>query len=191
MPKKDFYAVGIGSSAGGLSALCEFFAHLSATTNAAFFLIPHLSRHYKSQLHLILANYTSMPIIQVVERTKIEPGTIFILVENTCMFLDNEDGFLAVRKRDDNDIINKAIDIFFESLARFKSRAIGIILSGVGEDGSKGICRIEDEGGIVLVQSPASSEFDGMPNATIFNDSPKKIGTPAQLAEHVAELFSD
>ena len=177
-----FFGVGIGASAGGQKALCEFFAALPSDTGAAYFVATHLLRDFKSELDAILQRYTDMPVIRVTETMPIRPDTVYVLVENTMMFIIDDE--LNIRARSESEMINKAANIFLSSLAgSFKEKAVAIILSGSGDDGVEGIREINKYRGTVLVQSPQSSQHSGMPFAAIQSDHPTAIKKPSGLAK--------
>jgi chemotaxis response regulator CheB len=176
-----FAVVGIGASAGGLQALQTFFEHIPAGTDIAFVVIVHIPRQPASNLHQILSRICKLPVHRVDVNTRIESGNVYVIIEG--YYLLSVDGSLVLMKRDEHDKINKAIDIFFDSMAQdFQSRAAGIILSGTGTDGLHGVKAIEDRGGFVMVQDPESARFDGMPMSIIAFDHPDIIDTPENLA---------
>lgn len=182
--KRDFFAVGIGASGGGLEALGRFFDHVPFNPNIAYIVITHIKRDYKSRLGSLLSTHTNLPIISVRENTTISPGNIYLMVENTFVTVQN--GELIVRERMPHEIINKAVNIFFSSLAAdFGERAVGIILSGAGDDGLDGANAISREGGYIMTQTPDSSLFSGMPINIIQHDHPAAILDPDDLASQL------
>jgi len=187
--EKEFYVVGIGSSAGGLKALKEFFRRLPTTIPAAFIVITHLNRDRHSILNDLLATQTAIPVARVDEDVQILPGNIYVLTENTSLTIRN--GWLKVAPRDQK-ILNSSVDIFFSSLAdEFKARAIGIILSGGGNDGLEGALHLAESGGKVMVQNPLTAEVTGMPESIIDHDHPSDILNPTKLAEKLIELCKE
>jgi two-component system chemotaxis response regulator CheB len=184
LPMKDFFAVGIGASGGGIGALSDFFDQVSSHDDIAYIVITHIKRDHFSRLDEILARHTHLPVIRVTEDTRVLPGHVYLLVEN--LFLTIEDGTLIIAKREEHDIINRAVDIFFKTLAAdFGNKAVGIILSGGGQDGLEGIKAIEKAGGYVMVQTPDSSQFSGMPLSAIELDQPNFVDTPKNLAQQL------
>jgi two-component system CheB/CheR fusion protein len=182
--KRDFFAVGVGASGGGLEALGKFFDHVPFDPQIAYIVITHIKRDYKSRLGKLLSAHTNLPIISVRENTVINPGNIYLMVENT--FVTVEDGELIVRERMPDEIVNKAINIFFRSLAAdFGEKAIGIVLSGAGDDGLDGAIAISREGGYIMTQTPDSSLFSGMPISIIEHDHPSAILDPDDLARQL------
>ena len=182
--KHDFFAVGIGASAGGLSAIREFLKPIPAKTGIAYIVVTHLTRQHKSRLDELLKKSTPLPVCRLAADTRLEPDHLYVLAENSMVTL--HDGVLTVRERGENEVLNNAVDIFFTSLASdFEEKAVGVILSGCGSDGLKGSKAIKNHGGVVLVQSPESSQFAGMPETIITEDHPVAEAAPANLAEEL------
>src|SRR5690606_25905885 len=97
----------------------------------------------------------------------------------------NSEG-LYLEKRETKAVPNFTVDLFFESLAStFKENSVGVVLSGTGSDGARGVLDIKGNGGMVMVQSPESASFDSMPTVSISSDHPDYIGTPEQLAREL------
>ncbi len=160
------YIVGIGASAGGLNALEHFFDVMPTDSGMAFVIIQHLSPDFKSLMDDLLSRHTSMNIHRVTNGIDLKPNSIYLIPPKTMMTIKDEKLFLTEKVASQH--MELPIDIFFNSLADdVGSRAIGIILSGTGSDGSRGILSIHNNGGLVLVQSPESSQFDGMPRTAI------------------------
>ncbi len=186
----EFYVVGIGASAGGLKALEEFFDHLPADSNAAFVVIQHLSPDFKSLMKELLEQHTTMRVRRVVDEIFLEANTIYLITPQNNLIVRQRQLYLTSRSTATlHPKINFPIDIFFESLAvEYGDRAIGIIFSGTGSDGTKGLQAINEAGGITLVQSPATAEFDGMPQSAILNSVVDQVLSPRELAESIAEI---
>jgi two-component system, chemotaxis family, protein-glutamate methylesterase/glutaminase len=184
--QNGFFVAGIGSSAGGLDAMIDFFNHVDPQAAAAFVVVSHLPREYETKLHQILSGVTSMKAELIQRDTAILPNHVYVLPGHLRVKIVHD--VLIVRQRGEEEIKNHAIDEFLLSLAKDKGNlAIAIILSGLGKDGSEGAKAIHAAGGIVLVQSPASAQYGVMPMATIKEDHPAEILTPVQLGE----IFSD
>ena len=180
--EKPLLVIGVGASAGGLQALTDFFGHVDTTTGVAFVIIQHLHSGSKSKLDYFMSRTTRMEVHRVTSDTKLDANHVYVLPEAKMMTIEN--GTLKLRERAGDEIINRAVDIFFKSLAAdCKERAIGIILSGTGSDGLEGAKAIEDAGGIILVQDPATTKFNGMPSQIVKNNHPTLILPPAELAE--------
>ncbi len=180
-PVEDsIYVVGIGASAGGLEALERFFRTVPADSGMAFVVIQHLSPDFKSLMDELLARFTSMRIIRVQAPTVIEANSIYLLPPRKDMVI--EEGLLVMKDRSPEQLLHLPINRFFASLARAKQeKAVAIVLSGTGSDGSLGVADIHDYGGLVLVQSEASAKFDGMPRSAIATGFVDAVGTPEEL----------
>src|ERR1700753_1401886 len=164
--KDPFFYVGIGASAGGHDALIEFFSHLLPGTRAAYFISTHLPRYHKTNLSDTIARHTQMSVVDVDRTLEIRPSTVYMPAENVLMTFEN--AAHVIPKKIAAATINRTIDAFLLSLAEcFKQRSIGVILSGGDSDAAMGAIDIYNHGGQVIVQSPASSLFKAMPNATI------------------------
>ena len=158
----ELVVVGIGASAGGLEALQHFFDNLSATTDMAFVVVQHLSPDFKSLMDELLARHTRLPIHLVENAMLVEPGHIYLIPPKKEMIISG--GRLLLSERDRQHELTLPIDVFFRSLAQdCGPRAIAIVLSGTGSDGSRGICDVHEGGGLVIVQDLESAQFDGMP----------------------------
>ena len=185
--KNTFFYVGIGASAGGHDALIEFFSHLPPSTRAAYFVSTHLPRYHKTKLSEIISRHTQMSIVEVNRPIEIRPSNVYMPAENTLMTF--EDAVRVVPKKIAAATMNRTIDAFLLSLAEcFKQRSIGVILSGGDSDAAMGAIDIYNHGGQVIVQSPASSLFKAMPNATINRDHPILVDSPARLAAKITEM---
>jgi len=184
--KYDFWVVAIGSSAGGLQPLIKMLNGLAESTKATFIIIPHLLRTGKSNLDYLLSKHSKMPAIRAVHGMPLEPQKIYILPENKVMTLKN--GFLILRDRRPDEIINHAIDTFFTSLALdAKKKAIGIVLSGGGNDGLSGSKEIKRNNGVIIVQDPQTAEHPDMPNAIIACDMPNAILPPEEIGKRIIQ----
>jgi two-component system, chemotaxis family, CheB/CheR fusion protein len=160
------YIVGIGASAGGLNALEQFFDNMPPTSGMAFVVIQHLSPDFKSLMDDLLSRHTSMAIHRVTNGIDLRPDTIYLIPPKSQMTVREQKLYLT--EKTSSQHLELPIDIFFKSLAEdVAERAIGIILSGTGSDGSRGIRSIHNNGGLVLAQSPESAQFDGMPRNAI------------------------
>ncbi|RZM30044.1 MAG: chemotaxis protein CheB [Pedobacter sp.] len=184
----EITVVGLGASAGGLQALTEFFDYVSPDIPVAFVVATHLHRNFKSQLDQILQRHTSLPVHRVEKDVKIEPATVYVLIENQT--LQVADGYIHTQLRG-TDPKNFAVDEFFESLAASNNQnAIAIVFSGGGMDGSIGANAISAGGGHVMVQDPDTALVTGMPFAVINGDHPKEIKSPKDLAISLNAMFS-
>jgi two-component system CheB/CheR fusion protein len=168
LPLPDFPIVGIGASAGGLAAFEAFFSGMPALTDPdmAFVLVQHLDPNHKSILTDLIRRYTRMEVFEVEDGMTVRPNCTYIIPPNHDMAFLN--GTLQLMDPAAPRGQRLPIDFFFRSLAQDqRERAIGIILSGTGSDGTLGVRAIKGEGGMVMAQNPASTEYDGMPRSAI------------------------
>ncbi len=187
--RADFFVVGIGASAGGLRALEQFFEHLPNDTGAAYVVIQHLSPDFKSLMKELLERCTRMAIYRVTEGMELQPNSVYLIPPGKNLSLNNNQLHLLKQKERGRNELNFPIDIFLESLSRtMMERAIGIILSGTGSDGTNGLRTINQAGGFAMVQDPATAEFDGMPRTAIATGIVDRILAPPELAEVIDRL---
>jgi len=159
---RQFPIVGIGASAGGLEALEQFFGNMPNDSGMAFVVIQHLDPNHVGILPELLQRITPMKVFQVSDRLTMKPNCVYVIPPNKSMSLLN--GSLHLFDPVESRGLRLPIDIFFRSLAAdMEEKSIGIILSGMGSDGSMGLKAIKEKNGIVLVQSPMTAKFDGMP----------------------------
>ena len=158
--------VAIGASAGGLEALKEFFNNVPANCELSFVIIQHLSPDYKSLMAELLAKNTMLPIYEITNGMAVAPGCVYLIPPKKNMTI--LDGKLMLVNKPEGQDLNLPIDIFFRSLAQaYKEKAIAIILSGTGSDGTSGARTIKEVGGMVMVQDPEQAKFDGMPKSAL------------------------
>ncbi len=178
------YIVAMGASAGGMEALHSFFDAMPADSNFSFIVIQHLSADYKSMLNELLAKHTSMKVVPAEEGQLVERGHIYVIPNDKYITLNQ--GKLCLESKDVHKGPNMAIDIFLESLAADQQeKAIAIILSGTGSDGTKGAQAIKRAGGTVFAQEPQSAKFDSMPASVIASGSVDYILSPGSMAEEL------
>ena len=189
-----FPIVAIGASAGGLAAFEAFFSGLPTDTDPgmAFVLVQHLAPDHKSILTDLIQRYTRMPVFEVEDGMAVQPNCVYVIPPNRNMGLLN--GRLQLLEPSPLQGRRLAIDVFFRSLAQDQQeRAIAIVLSGTGSDGSRGLRDIKGEGGMVMAQHPASAEYDAMPCSAIgtglvdFELPPAEM--PAQLIAYAANAL--
>jgi two-component system CheB/CheR fusion protein len=160
--KSEFPIVGIGASAGGLEALEQFFENMPKDNGMAFVVIQHLDPTHVDIMPELLQRKTSMNVVQASDRVKVKPNCIYVIPPNKSMSLLK--GVLHLFAPVESRGLRLPVDFFFRSMADDRQeKSIGIILSGMGSDGSHGIKAIKEKNGIVLVQSPDSAKFTGMP----------------------------
>ncbi len=177
--------VGVGASAGGLEALERFFHEVPIDSPASFVVIQHLSPDHKSLMVELLSKQTGMPVREAVDGMALEPSTVAIVPASSNLEIEGQ--VLRLRPRKSDHGPNQPINIFFRSLAaQVGQRAVAILLSGTGGDGSLGILDVKEAGGLVLVQDPTSARFDGMPLAAIATGVVDAVLTPDALAVELA-----
>jgi two-component system CheB/CheR fusion protein len=180
---KAFPIVGIGASAGGLAAFEAFFSGMPSDTDPgmAFVLVQHLAPDHKSILSDLIRRYTRMQVSEVEDGMVVQPNCAYIIPPARDMAFLN--GTLQLLEPSMPRGQRLPIDFFFRSLAQDqRERAIGIVLSGTGSDGTLGVRAIKGEGGMVMVQSPSSTEFDGMPRSAIGTGLVDYMLPPAEMA---------
>ena len=178
-----FPIVGIGASAGGLAAFEAFFSGLPADVEPgmAFVLVQHLAPDHDSILTDLIQRYTRMQVFEVVDGVRVQPNCAYIIPPNHDMAFLN--GTLQLLEPGAPRGLRLPIDFFFRSLAQDQhERAVCIVLSGSGSDGSLGVRAIKGEGGLVLAQSPETTEYNSMPLSAIATGSVDYILPPAEMA---------
>jgi two-component system, chemotaxis family, CheB/CheR fusion protein len=164
--ERAFPIVGIGASAGGLAAFEAFFSSLTVESGMAFVLVQHLAPDYTSILSDLIRRYTRMTVFEAENGMTVQPNCTYVIPPNRDMELMN--GALRLMEPSEPRGHRLPIDFFFRSLAQDqRERAIGIVLSGTGSDGTLGVRAIKGEGGMIMAQDPDSCEFDGMPRSAI------------------------
>jgi two-component system CheB/CheR fusion protein len=187
MAEEPVYVIAVGASAGGLEAIHEFFDNMPDAGNAAFVVIQHLSPAHKSLLVELVARHTRMNVVEAAHNVVLQKSCVYIIPNNKMMTIKG--GRVQLVQKTDN-IPNAAVDAFLYSLARDKGRhAIAVILSGTGSDGTRGAEAIKQAGGILLVQSPDTAKFDGMPTNAINAGNADFILPPAKMPEQIAEYI--
>ena len=162
----SFPIVGIGASAGGLEALEQFLGHVPAGSGLAFVIVQHLDPTQKGIMPELLQRATRMEVFQVKDRTKVRPDCVYVIPPNKDMSVLH--GVLHLLEPTSPRGLRLPIDFFLRSLAQDQQeRSIGVILSGMGSDGTLGLRAIKEKAGVVLVQESATAKFDGMPRSAI------------------------
>lgn len=189
--RPSFPIVGVGASAGGLESLERLFRGMPVETGMAFVVIQHLSPDFKSLMDELLARYTEIPIFRAEDGMPVRPNSIYLIPPRKEMIVSG--GKLLLTDKDPQQALSMPIDRFFRSLAQDAGRyAIGVILSGSGSDGSRGVRDIHHGGGLVLCESEETAKFDGMPLATMETGdvdgvmAPEEI--PQALVKHARQL---
>ncbi len=179
--------VGIGASAGGLEALERFFDGMPADTGLAFVVVQHLSPDHKSLMVELLSKHTPMRVCRVEDEMAVEADTVYLLPPKKSVTLQGD--LLRLEDRPPGHAVPLPIDIFFSSLAEARGEeAVGIVLSGTGSDGMRGVRDLKAAGGTVLVQDEASAKFDGMPRAAISTGIVDAVLPPEQMGARLRPL---
>jgi len=166
MTTTSFPIVGIGASAGGLDALERFLRHVPAASGMAYVIVQHLDPTHVGMLTEILQRVTSMKVVQIVDGMRVAPDCVYVILPNSDLSLLH--GVLHLLVPSASPGLRLPIDHFFKSLADdAEERSIGVILSGMGTDGTLGVKAIKGKAGGVFVQSPESAGFDSMPRSAI------------------------
>jgi two-component system, chemotaxis family, CheB/CheR fusion protein len=174
--------VGIGASAGGLDAFKRFLSAMPPRSGMAFVLVPHLDPDHKSMMPELLARMTAMPVAEAQNGKPVEADRVYVIPPNR--YLAIRDGRIRLTAPEEPRPLRTAIDSFLRSLAEHeKERAIGIILSGTGSHGVLGLSAIKLGGGMVMVQDPATAEYDQMPKAAIAAGTVDYVLPPERMPE--------
>jgi two-component system CheB/CheR fusion protein len=186
----QFPIVGVGASAGGLESLEKLFRALPARTGAAFVIIQHLAPDFKSVMDELMSRFTDLAIHRAAAGVKAEPDHVYLLQPGKE--LEIRDGAFELFDRDPHVGLALPIDRFLTSLAQdCGQRAVAVILSGSGSDGSRGVKRLHAAGGLVLVEDPDTARFDGMPRAAIAAAAVDHVAPADELASVLLEFASD
>ena len=166
MEDGSFPIVGVGASAGGLEALEQFFKHVPADSGMAFVVIQHLDPTQKGMMPELPQRATALKVVQATDRTKVRPDRVYVIPPNKDMSILH--GILHLLAPAAPRGLRLPIDFFFRSLADDQhERSVGVILSGMGSDGTLGLRAIKENAGVALVQDPATAKFDSMPRSAI------------------------
>ena len=183
----DFPIAGIGSSAGGLDALERLFDAMPADPGVAFVVIAHLDPTRESHLTELLSRHTKMPVVEVQGEITVEANHVYVIAPDQSLELEGD--MLRPSKPSEPRAQRRPVDVFFRSLAENqKERAIGIILSGTGTNGSAGLRFIKSEGGIVIAQDPATAAYAGMPRSAINTGMVDLVLPPHRMAEALVDV---
>ena len=184
----DFPIVGIGASAGGLEALEQFFGKMPIDSGMAFVIIQHLDPNHPGIMPELLQRITKMKVFQATEKLKVKPNCLYVIPPNKSMSLFQ--GALYLFSPSESRGLRLPVDTFFKSLADDKrEKSIGIILSGMGSDGSLGLKAIQDKNGMVFVQEPVTAKYDGMPLSAMSSVKPDGIASASDLPEKLISLL--
>ena len=188
MASEDFLIVGLGASAGGIKAFREFFQHVPDKSGAAYVVILHLSPEHESRLAEVLQVVTSMPVRQVHDRVHVQPDHVYVIPPSQSLGM--VDGYLALSPLLRLEERRAPIDIFFRTLGEAHGRrAVTVVLSGTGADGSMGMKRVKECGGVCFVQDPEEAEHGDMPRACIATALVDQVLEVARIPERIVAYY--
>jgi two-component system CheB/CheR fusion protein len=184
---KGATVVAIGASAGGIEALTELMNHLPADTGMAFVLVQHLDPKHHSILTELLARKTAMSVTEVSEGMAVKPNHVYVIPPNATMSISGQT--LHLTPREESRGKHMSVDHFMRSLAEQNgNRAIGVILSGTGTDGTLGMAEIQAHGGVTFAQDEASAKYDGMPRSAVVSGYVDSVLPPKGIANELARI---
>jgi len=182
---QPFPVVGIGASAGGLEAVTHLLENLPVNTGMAFVVVQHLDPTHESALAQLLSRATKMPVVEAKHNQRLEPDCIHVLPPGKIMALDKKQ--LKLYPRVDGKHDRMPVDYFFQSLANQEgTRAVGIVLSGTGSDGTHGLLAVKAGGGITFAQDEKTAKYTAMPVNAIAAGCVDFVLPPAQIADELA-----
>ncbi|MEM0945508.1 MAG: chemotaxis protein CheB, partial [Pseudomonadota bacterium] len=183
---KSFYLIGVGASAGGLDAIKQLISQVPPNFTHSLVIVQHISPDYKSLMSEILGRETLLSVVEVADDMPVEPGHIYLIPPRSNLVIQGTAADSGARLDPTNGkgpgrglrfslvqptprpALNLPIDVFLTSLSEaVGDRAIAVVLSGSGSDGSRGLRTIKDREGFVLVQDPETAAFDGMPRSAM------------------------
>ncbi|HYT20211.1 MAG TPA: chemotaxis protein CheB [Candidatus Polarisedimenticolia bacterium] len=183
----DTTIVAIGASAGGIEALTDLMNYLPADTGMAFVLVQHLDPKHHSILTELLARKTMMNVTEVSDGLPIKPNHVYVIPPNATMSIS--DHTLHLGPREESRGAHMSVDHFMRSLAEQKgNRAIGVILSGSGSDGTLGMAEIQAHGGVTFAQDDATAKYDGMPRSAVVAGCVDYVLPPKGIAKELARI---
>jgi len=185
----DFPIVAIGASAGGLDAFKKFIAHVPANSGMAFVLIPHLAPHHESLMASLLSRQTTVPVCEAQQGMPVRPNHVYVIPPNRHLAIEKR--ALILSPLPEVHTRHSALDWALCSLARDQQHnAVGIILSGTGCHGILGLKEIRQFGGVVMVQDPATAQYDQMPrNALAAGIGVDHVLAPEAMPDALVDYF--
>lgn len=188
---QNLLVVGIGASAGGLEALEQLFSHVPESTGLAYVVVQHLAPQHASMLAEILGRQTTMPVVEAKDGVVPEADHVYVIAPGTQLVMSS--GAFDVKPMDVER--RGLIDAFLRTLADDRGeRAIGVVLSGSGGDGTDGLRAIREHGGYTLAQTPETAKYDAMPKAAIeahvIDDVLPAEEMPARLVERAWQVMT-
>ena len=186
---ESFAIVGIGASAGGLEALEQFLGRVPAASGLAYVIVQHLDPTHKGMMPELLQRSTAMPVVQAKNRLKVKPDHVYVIPPNRDMSILR--GILYLFDPTARRGLRLPIDFFLRSLADdLRQRAVGVILSGMGSDGSAGLRAIKENAGLAVAQDPVSAAFAAMPRSAIDAGLVDIVAPAAELPARILASLS-
>jgi two-component system, chemotaxis family, CheB/CheR fusion protein len=181
-----FLVVALGASAGGFRPLQQFFEQLPQDSNMAFVVVMHLAPEYESHLASLLQTTTKIPVVQVNEPMRLQPNQVFVAPPNRNVELQGDELLLSPLEQERAE--RAPIDHFFRSLAAaYGASSVCVVLSGTGTDGTLGLRRVKEVGGLTVAQDPADSEYSAMPQSAIATGEVELVLPTGELAPKLVE----
>ena len=186
-PGLSFPVVAVGASAGGLAAFTALLKALPAQSGMAFVLIQHLEPKHESALTALLSKATKMPVVEVSDGLAVEPDHVYVIPPNKGMTI--REGNLLLAPRAEASRLLRPIDDFLIALAEEQgNRAIGVVLSGTGSDGTYGLKAIKAAGGVTFAQDPKTAQWTAMPMSAITAGSADFVASPKRIAAELTRI---
>lgn len=183
------HVAGIGASAGGIEAMLPMFAHLPATGRIAYVVAQHMAHNGHSDLVArLLGRESALPVMLARDGERLQPDTVYVIPagKDGCM----RDGCLDLQAPGSGNLSTPSVNVLFASIGEAsRERAVGIVLSGTGTDGTAGCRAIRSRGGLTIAQEPAEAKFDGMPGAAIEARVIDRVLPVEAIGDALAELF--
>src|SRR5208283_2863142 len=180
----EFPIVGIGASAGGLEPITKLLENLPVQTGLAFVVIQHLATGQESMLPEILSRSTKMRVQQATDDVKVEQDNVYVIPPGTSLELKNG----CIKLLPKNQFFKPINDFLMSLASELKTRAIGVVLSGTGNDGTEGLKAIRAEGGITFAQDPDTAQYPDMPKNAIAAEAPDFVLSPEKIAKELVRI---
>jgi two-component system CheB/CheR fusion protein len=185
--KTDLLIVAVGASAGGIEAFTELISNLATDTGMVFVLVQHLDPEHKSLLTELISKKTAMRVKEVTNGMTVEPNHVYVIPANATMSIS--DHTLQLAPRGDSRALHMSIDHFMRALAEQQgNRAIGVLLSGSGTDGTAGLAEIQGHGGVTFAQDEASAKYPNMPASAVAAGCVDYVLPPKAIARELARI---
>ncbi len=186
---QKYDAIVIGASAGGLEALTVILPPIPASFKVPIIIVQHMHAHTKSLLTELLANKCNLRVREAEDKDDLETGTVYFSPPNYHLLIEN-DRALSLSTDERVNYSRPSIDVLFESAAEvYMERLVGLILTGANSDGSAGLKKIKDMGGLAVVQDPATANIATMPKSAIESTKVDHIIPLDQISKFLINLI--